>query len=104
MSSSALQANTFKKHPYGTQSVIGTIDHLKNPSITEIKKYFDNMAGKERMVLTTEKDAMRLEGFREFFDKNGIQIDILPIRVEFLFDEGRLFDEWIKQFLLNFKL
>lgn len=31
----------FAKHPYGTQTVIGTIDHLKNPSITEIKKYFD---------------------------------------------------------------
>lgn len=30
----------FKKHPYGKQTVIGTIDHLKNPSITEIKKYF----------------------------------------------------------------
>lgn len=30
----------FKKHPYGTQTVIGTIEHLKNPSITEIKNYF----------------------------------------------------------------
>lgn len=31
----------FSAHPYGTQTVIGTIEHLKNPSITEIKKYFD---------------------------------------------------------------
>lgn len=31
----------FEKHQYGTQTVIGTIDHLKNPSITEIKKYFE---------------------------------------------------------------
>lgn len=31
----------FQKHPYGTQTVIGTIEHLKNPSITEIEKYFD---------------------------------------------------------------
>jgi predicted Zn-dependent peptidase len=30
----------FEKHPYGTQTGIGTIEHLKNPSITEIKKYF----------------------------------------------------------------
>ncbi|MFN9862689.1 MAG: M16 family metallopeptidase [Bacteroidota bacterium] len=36
----ALYANAFKKHPYGTQTVIGKIDHLKNPSITEIKNYF----------------------------------------------------------------
>ncbi len=37
----AMYENTFKQHPYGTQTVIGTIEHLKNPSITEIKKYFD---------------------------------------------------------------
>ncbi|PZR39665.1 MAG: peptidase M16 [Azospira oryzae] len=36
-----LYQNVFTKHPYGTQTVIGTIDHLKNPSITEIKKYFN---------------------------------------------------------------
>lgn len=35
-----LYAAMFEEHPYGTQTVIGTIDHLKNPSITEIKKYF----------------------------------------------------------------
>ena len=38
--SDALKSELFKNHPYGTQSVIGTIDHLKKPSITEIKKYF----------------------------------------------------------------
>ncbi len=37
----ALYKAMFANHPYGTQTVIGTIDHLKNPSITEIKKYFD---------------------------------------------------------------
>jgi len=37
----ALLTGMFAKHPYGTQTVIGTIDHLKNPSITEIKKYFN---------------------------------------------------------------
>lgn len=31
----------YKKHPYGTQTVIGTVEHLKNPSITAIKNYFD---------------------------------------------------------------
>lgn len=30
----------FKKHQYGTQTTIGTVPHLQNPSITEIKKYF----------------------------------------------------------------
>ncbi|MBR5747767.1 MAG: insulinase family protein [Prevotella sp.] len=30
----------FPNHPYGLQTVIGTQDHLKNPSITNIKNYF----------------------------------------------------------------
>lgn len=30
----------YPTHPYGTQTTIGTIEHLQNPSITEIKKYF----------------------------------------------------------------
>lgn len=37
----AINVSLFKKHPYGTQTVIGTIDHLKNPSITNIKNYFN---------------------------------------------------------------
>jgi zinc protease len=37
----AMSSGIFQAHPYGTQTVIGTIDHLKNPSITEIKNYFN---------------------------------------------------------------
>ena len=31
----------FPHHPYGLQTVLGTQEHLKNPSITNIKKYFE---------------------------------------------------------------
>lgn len=37
----SMYGSMFQNHPYGTQTVIGTIEHLKNPSITEIKNYFD---------------------------------------------------------------
>ncbi len=30
----------YKQHEYGTQTVIGTIEHLKNPSIRDINAYF----------------------------------------------------------------
>lgn len=33
-------AKAFPNHPYGTQTVIGTQDHLKNPSIVNIENYF----------------------------------------------------------------
>ncbi len=35
-----LFSNLFRKHNYGQQTTIGTIDHLKNPSLLEIRKYF----------------------------------------------------------------
>lgn len=36
-----LFAELFKKHNYGLQTTIGTIGHLKNPSLIEIRKYFN---------------------------------------------------------------
>jgi len=36
----SLYAGLFTNHPYGTQTTIGTIDHLKNPSLRKIKEYF----------------------------------------------------------------
>jgi predicted Zn-dependent peptidase len=54
----AMFGSLFKKHPYGTQTVIGTIEHLKNPSLTAIRNYYDtyyvpnNMA----MILTGDLD------------------------------------------------
>ena len=30
----------YKNHPYGTQTVLGSQEHLKNPSITNIKNYY----------------------------------------------------------------
>ena len=37
----AVMQGLFPHHPYGTQTVLGTQEHLKNPSITNIKNYFD---------------------------------------------------------------
>ena len=35
----ALDAALFPHHPYGTQTVLGSQEHLKNPSITNVKNY-----------------------------------------------------------------
>ncbi len=37
----ALNELMFKKHPYGQQPTIGTVEHLKNPSLVYIQNYFD---------------------------------------------------------------
>lgn len=48
--SEAVEKTLYKKHPYGTQTTLGTVDHLKNPDLTKMydfyKKYYvpNNMA------------------------------------------------------------
>ncbi|MCR5130437.1 MAG: insulinase family protein [Prevotella sp.] len=37
----AMSQMLFPTHPYGTQTTIGTQEHLKNPSIVNIKNYFN---------------------------------------------------------------
>ena len=37
----AMSRMLFPTHPYGTQTTIGTQEHLKNPSIVNIKNYFN---------------------------------------------------------------
>lgn len=54
--SEAMMAGLFKKHPYGTQTTIGTIDHLKNPSITEIKKFFNTYYVPNNMAICLAGD------------------------------------------------
>ena len=49
-------ASLFKKDPYGTQTTIGTVEHLKNPSITEIKKYFKTYYVANNMAICMSGD------------------------------------------------
>lgn len=49
-------AGMFKNHPYGTQTTIGTIDHLKNPSMKEIMKYYDTYYVPNNMAIILAGD------------------------------------------------
>jgi tetraacyldisaccharide 4'-kinase len=69
----------------------------------QIKANFDAIESTNKIILTTEKDAMRLELHRDFLIQNQLPLFVLPIQVAFHFEEGAQFDGAIKQFLLNFK-
>lgn len=69
-----------------------------------IIKHFGHMESPRKIVLTTEKDAMRLESFRDILDAHNMTIFILPIKVEFMFDDGKRFEACVKQHLLDFKV
>ncbi len=46
----------FPNHQYGQQTTIGTIEHLKNPSLTEIRKYFNKYYVPNNMALCLSGD------------------------------------------------
>ena len=51
-----LFADLFPNHPYGTQSVIGTQENLKNPSITNVKNYHKNWYVPNNMAICLAGD------------------------------------------------
>lgn len=46
----------FKTHTYGTQTTIGTINHLKNPSMKEIMKYYNTNYVPNNMAICLSGD------------------------------------------------
>ena len=51
-----LFAELFKNHNYGIQTTIGTIEHLKNPSLVEIRKYFNTYYVPNNMAVVMSGD------------------------------------------------
>jgi predicted Zn-dependent peptidase len=46
----------FRRHNYGLQTTIGTVEHLKNPSLKEIRKYFETYYVPNNMVIILSGD------------------------------------------------
>ena len=54
--SEAMLSALFPHHPYGTQTVLGTQEHLKNPSITNIKNYYKEWYVPNNMAICLSGD------------------------------------------------
>ncbi|MCB0628480.1 MAG: tetraacyldisaccharide 4'-kinase [Saprospiraceae bacterium] len=83
----------FEDHHYFTKSDMG-----------DLKRAFDQLSSPKKIIITTEKDAMRMESHRQFLVEQRLPIFVLPVQVQFHFNQGAQFDEQIKNFLLNFKV
>jgi tetraacyldisaccharide 4'-kinase len=70
--------------------------------LKDIKKHFKNLPENDRMILTTEKDAVRLEKFKA--DLADYPIYVLPVKHSFLFDGGAQFDKIVIDFVKSFKM
>lgn len=75
---------------------IFSIDDLK-----EIAAKFKAINGEDKIILTTEKDAVRLVKFNS--EIADWPLYVVPIRHYFLFNEGHQFDERVIDFVENFK-
>jgi tetraacyldisaccharide 4'-kinase len=67
----------------------------------DIKKRFEAITAEKRIILTTEKDAMRLLKFES--EITNLPFYVMPIEHKFLFNEGIMFDSIINKFIYNFK-
>ncbi|NNE28185.1 MAG: tetraacyldisaccharide 4'-kinase [Saprospiraceae bacterium] len=70
--------------------------------LSNLKRRFDKMDGSQKIIITTEKDAMRLQIHSDFILENQLPIFVLPIQVVFHDEDGNLFDNTVRQYLMNF--
>lgn len=75
---------------------IFTIDDLK-----EIQKKFEAMPGGNNIILTTEKDAVRLHKFDEQVSR--LPLYVLPVKPQFLFGEEAKFNNLVRAFVDSYQ-
>ena len=80
-------------------------DHhfFSNADIGQVKRVFDTIEGNQKIIITTEKDAVRLQLHADFMIEEQLPIFALPAKVAFHFEEYKKFDALIKDFLLEFR-
>ncbi|MBI5857422.1 MAG: tetraacyldisaccharide 4'-kinase [Sphingobacteriales bacterium] len=89
------QSKTYYMMQYPDHHIF-TIDDLN-----DIKKRFESIDSKNKMILTTEKDAVRLVKFQKEICE--LPLYVIPVRHHFLFNEGEMFDKLVIGFITNFK-
>ena len=66
-----LFSNLFQKHNYGLQTTIGTVEHLKNPSLVEIRKYYETYYVPNNMAIIMSGDFNPDEVIKEIDEAFG---------------------------------
>ena len=75
---------------------IFNLDDLK-----EIKKSFSKIKGKKKIIITTEKDGVRLAKYEK--ELREMPVYVFPIAHEFLFEQERDFEKEVLQYIESFK-
>ena len=77
-------------------------DHhiFSSTDLKDILKHFAKIKSTNKLILTTEKDAVRLKKFEK--ELADLPIYALPIKMNFLFSEGNLFNDQVLNFVKDF--
>ena len=87
-------------------TMISFRDHhlFEKTDIGRIRNKFEQINSDNKIIITTEKDTLRLDMHKPYLLQHNLPIYALPIEVKFLFDDGEKFDNEVKEFLFNFKV
>jgi tetraacyldisaccharide 4'-kinase len=88
------RAYTYHQRNYNDHHIF-TIDDL-----TEIREKYDDMDAAQKLILTTEKDAVRFTKFTEQLE--ALPMYVLPIRHSFLFNGSGPFNRLVIDFINRF--
>jgi tetraacyldisaccharide 4'-kinase len=89
------RTHTYSMMHFGDHHIF-SIDDWK-----DIQKRFQELTGERKLILTTEKDAMRLLKFEN--ELGSMPFYVVPIEHRFLFEEGTQFDSIVHNFIQEFK-
>lgn len=86
----------------GTYEMLRYADHhiFHSTDLRDIKTQFEKLKGEKKIVLTTEKDAVRLEKF--VHELRDFPIYVIPVKHAFLFNEGDKFNAAITTYMKSF--
>lgn len=90
-----VQSNFYEIIQYPDHHIF-SIDDLE-----EIIKKYRNLKSGNKVIVSTEKDAVRLAKFSD--EISALPFYIIPVHHHFLFDEGKLFQQKIINFITDFK-
>jgi tetraacyldisaccharide 4'-kinase len=75
--------------------------HFQPNDIKDINRIFSEIKSSQKIILTTEKDAVRLLQFEN--EMSDLPIFVLPIEHQFLFTEGANFYNQVVEFINSFE-
>ncbi|MDF2191919.1 tetraacyldisaccharide 4'-kinase [Paraflavitalea sp. CAU 1676] len=88
------KSKTYYEIPYSDHHIF-SIDDLK-----DMVKRYDAIPTTNKIILTTEKDAVRLVKFEQQLKE--LPVYVIPIEVQFLFNEQQVFSDLITKFIREF--